>query len=87
MIQAERRFEVRLISPDSLVGYMSFRGYTVRALAEKAGCSPTAISFLRTGKRKTCRPNTARAIAKALDCPVESLFVPRTSIVRRKVAA
>lgn len=85
MIITERRFEVRVISSEALAGYMAFRGLSVRTLAEKAGCSHSLIGFLRKGTRSTCSPKTARAIAEALNCPVEALFAPRTSIVQREV--
>lgn len=87
MIRIEGRFEVRLISADALRQYMDFRGMTIRELATRAGCSHSTVGFLAKGTRKTCRPATARAIAKALDCPVESLFVAKVSKVSREVAA
>ncbi|GAA2178484.1 hypothetical protein GCM10009785_01220 [Brooklawnia cerclae] len=85
MIVIERRFEVRLISPDALRQYMKFRHYTIRGLAARVGCSHSLIGFLAKGTRRTCGPEIATAIASALDCPVESLFVARTSNVQREV--
>lgn len=86
MIRIEGRFEVQLISAAALRQYMSFRGMTIRQLALRAGCSHSTIGFLVKGTRKTCRPETARAIAQALDCPVESMFVPKVSKVSREVS-
>lgn len=85
MIVEERRFEVRLVSPDALRQYMKFRGFTMRSLAERVGCHHSLIGFLCTGEVKTCRPEYARKIAKALDCPTESLFVAKVSKVSREV--
>ena len=86
MIQLERRFDVQLISHESLAGYMAFRGHTVRTLAKQVGVSHALIGFLRSGHRRSCSPRTARAIAAALNCPVEALFVPRVSTVARETA-
>ena len=86
MTQLERRFDVQLISHESLAGYMTFRGHTVRTLAKQVGVSHALIGFLRSGHRRSCSPRTARAIAAALNCPVEALFVPRVSAVARETA-
>ena len=85
MRTVEGRFEVRLISSEALRSYMRFRGYTVRSLADRIGCSHSTVGFLTSGRRNTCRPEWATKIAKALDCPVESLFEPRVSRVVRDV--
>ena len=68
MTQLERRFDVQLISHESLAGYMTFRGHTVRTLAKQVGVSHALIGFLRSGHRRSCSPRTARAIAAALNC-------------------
>lgn len=83
-ITIERRFDVKLVSTEVFKQYMAFRNHTVRSLAARAGCSHATIGHLRTGARSTVRPALARAIARALDCPVETLFVPRVSIVSRE---
>ena len=72
----EGRLDVRLISASALRQYMSFRGYSVRSLAIKVGVSHGTIGWLTSGKRSTTKAATAKRIAKALDCPVESLFAP-----------
>ena len=87
MIVIEGRFGVKLISADALAQYMKHRDHTVRTLAARVGVSPATIGHLRSGKRKTCRPQTAKAIEKALDAPSGSLFVGEVSHVAREVAA
>lgn len=72
----EGRLDVRLISAQALRQYMTFRGHSVRSLASKVGVSHGTIGWLTSGQRNTTKAQTAKAIAKALDCPVESLFVP-----------
>ncbi len=72
----EGRLDVRLISAQALRLYMEFRGHTVRSLAAKVGVSHGAIGWLTSGQRTSTKVGTAKRIAKALDCPVESLFVP-----------
>lgn len=67
---------MRLISAQALRQYMEFRGFSVRSLAAKVGVSHGTIGWLTSGQRTTTKPETAKRIAKALDCPVESLFVP-----------
>lgn len=67
---------MRLISAQALRQYMGFRGFSVRSLAKRVGVSHGTIGWLTSGQRTTTKVATAKAIAKALDCPVESLFVP-----------
>ena len=83
----EGRLDVRLISAASLRQYMSFRGYSVRKLATTLGVSHGTIGWLTSGKRLVTKPETAKAIAKALDCPVEALFVPEVVRGSRTVAS
>lgn len=87
MKAVEGRFEVRLISPDALAQYMRFRGFSVRSLAARVGCSHSTIGHLRSGHRKACDPVTAKAIEKVLDAPDGSLFVPKVLRVARDGAA
>lgn len=82
----EGRLDVRLISAQALRQYMTFRGYSVRSLAKRVGVSHGSIGWLTSGQRTTTKPETAKAIAKALDCPVESLFVPVVVNVSRTAA-
>lgn len=85
MVIIESRFDVRLISAQVLVNYMEFRDLTVRQLAAKVGCSHSLIGFLRSGKRDTCQPATAKRIEKALNAPPGSLFIAKVSRVSREV--
>lgn len=66
---------MRLISAQALKQYMEYRGYSVRSLAAKVGVSHGTIGWLTSGQRKTTKGDTAKRIAKALDCPVNALFV------------
>jgi hypothetical protein len=90
----EGRFWVRLISHEALAQYMGFRGETVRSLAEavdrenmkshkKETSTRAIVGLLRSGKRDTCQPWTARSIEKCLQAPPGSLFVPKVSHVSR----
>jgi transcriptional regulator with XRE-family HTH domain len=83
----EGRFEVRLISPEALAQYMKFRGFSVRTLAQKVGCSHSTVGHLRSGFRRVCDPDTAVAIERALDAPQGSLFVPKVLRIARDGAA
>jgi len=76
------RFDVQLISAHALAQYMTFRGFTVRSLAERCGEKQwSTVAQLRSGRTNTCRPDLARKIEKALDAPSGSLFVPRVTTV------
>jgi hypothetical protein len=83
MKHPEVRFDVELISAAALAQYMTHRGETVRSLATKVGCKPATIGHLRSGHRRTARPEWARAIERHLDAPRGSLFVARVSSVQR----
>lgn len=85
MIRLEGRFDVKLISAHAFAEYMRHRGFTVRSLAARVGCSRSLIGHLRSGERDTCQPATARKIEKALDAPAGSLFVGKVSYVSREV--
>ena len=86
MIRMEGRFEVKLINAQAFASYMKFRGFTVRSLADRLGCSHSVIGHLRSGKRKNCDPDLAKAICRLLDAPLESFFVPNVSYVAREVS-
>jgi len=75
---------VRLISKDALAQYMTYRGLSVRKLAEKVGCSRATIGHLRSGQATYIRAEWARAIERHLDAPAGSLFVPELSSVTRE---
>lgn len=79
----ERRLDVRLISPVALQTYIKFRDLSLREVAERSDNSKSLIGHLTTGERKSTSPDRARRIARALDVPVEVLFVPEVSTVKR----
>ena len=76
---------MRLISSDALASYMQYRDVSVRALAEKVGCSRATIGHLRSGERNYIRPEWAKKIERSLDAPKGSLFVAELSTVTREV--
>jgi len=80
MFTTQGRLWVKLTSRQVLRQYMEFRQETNRSLAEKAGLGYAIVGHLRSGKRNTCSPRTARAIEEALACPPGLLFVPKISI-------
>lgn len=86
MIVIEGRFDLKLISAVALAQYMTYRDMTVRSLAAKADCNRSTVGHLRSGKRKTCSPEVAMRIERALDAPPGSLFVAEVSRVAREVA-
>lgn len=76
---------MKLISTEAFRNYVKHRGLTMRAIADKAGCSPQLVGHLHSGKRMSCRPENARRIERALDAPEGSLFSESASIVLRDV--
>lgn len=50
-------------------------------VALSAKCGRTFISALVNGRRHSCTPEVAEAIARRLQVPLEVLFVPRQSAV------
>lgn len=54
-------------------------GLNASNLADTAGVSRQFISQLKTGRDKTCKPETADLIARFLDVPLEALFVEKSS--------
>lgn len=73
---------MELISRQALNDYMRFRKESNRSLAAgtRGVVGHAIIGHLRTGKRKTCSPQTATAIEKALNAPPGSLFGPKVAI-------
>ncbi len=66
---------MELIAHEALAERMEMRGMTVRPLARLVGRSVGTIGRLRSGRQKTCSPEVAEAIVKALGVPLKSLFV------------
>lgn len=85
MIRIDGRFEVKLISSTALAQFMEHRGFTVRSLADRVGCSHSVVGHLRSGKRRTCSPDTAKRIELELNAPPGSLFLGNVSHVAREV--
>lgn len=90
----EGRLWVRLTDARDLVKVMTFKDHTVRSLGDAVdayllkhkkirGSSRPVIGHLRSGKRNTCRPETARAIEEVLGVPEGFLFVAQMSRVSR----
>lgn len=50
------------------------KGWTQEQLAEKSGLSRVTISMIETGKPKEILSGTIKALAKALEVPVDVLF-------------
>lgn len=71
---------MRLISPDRLRKQMTKRDVSLQDLALAAGVSKGFISHLTAGRKKTCTPRVADAIARRLDVDLDILFVPSLSI-------
>ena len=51
------------------------RGWSLRALAGRAGLHPATLSMIET-RQSPCRERSARAIAMALDLPLDELTAP-----------
>jgi hypothetical protein len=66
----------------AFVGPEESKKISGRKLARAAGCHPSFIDHLLTGRRKSCTPVMASRIAEVLGVPVEILFAP--SIPRDK---
>lgn len=63
------------------------RKMTQRRLSRIAEVSQPFISHLVTGKRTSCKPETAERIAEALGVEVEVLFVPEIATSADKAVA
>lgn len=71
---------MRLISQDRLIRQMITVGVSYQELADAARVSKGFISHLARGRKKTCTPRVAEAIARRLSIDIELLFVPSVSI-------
>ena len=82
MSYPRREVYMELISCDALNAFMSARSMSNRGLAIAAGkpALRSTISHLRSGARKTCGVDAAKAIEKGLGAPAGSLFVPKLAI-------
>ena len=73
---------MKLISHEVLKAHMEHKKFSVQRLATYAGCSKAFIGFLRKGDKTSCTEALAKEIARALDLPLEALFVTKTSAGR-----
>lgn len=87
MIAQQWRLEMRLKDRRMLRQYMEYKRMRIRDLARAAGVSRATIGHLHSGKRKTCKTDTAARIEEALGAPPGLLFVASSSSVQREVAA
>lgn len=72
--------EVRKEAPRVLKGRMLMLGMSQRQLAEKIGHrSHTYLGRIMRGEVRSVDPDTATAMAAALDLPLSDLFLPRIS--------
>ena len=85
---------MKLRSNDILRAFMKQKGFSMKQLADYAGCSKSFIGFLANGDKTSCTPELAERIAAVLGAPTEAIFEPKTSAPsghvskpRRKVAA
>lgn len=70
---------MRLISKHALRLWMEQRDVSLQDLANAAQVSKGFISHLTAGRKSTMTPKVADAIARRLDVPLETLFVPSVS--------
>lgn len=87
MIVKAWRLDMKLKDRRMLHQYMDFKGMKVRELAQAAKVSRATIGHLHSGARNTCKPDTARAIERALGAPHGLLFEGVASNVLREVGA
>ena len=72
-----------LRNPNSLKAARLQQHYTMQDLANLARCSKAMIGHLETGYKKSCTPELAVRIEKALRVAPGALFVARVSTVHR----
>ena len=87
MIVKQWRLDMRLKSPQMLKQYMQYKRLTIRQLATAARISHSTVGHLHAGTRKTCSPESARAIEEALQAPPGLLFEAVASNVSREVGS
>lgn len=70
---------MRLVSGEALRFWMDEKQVSLQDLALAADVSKGFVSHLTAGRKKTCKPATADAIARRLGVPLVILFVPSIS--------
>lgn len=76
---------MKLTSADTLRALMAQKDVSYSDLAAAASVSKGFISHLTSGRRRTCTPRVADAIARRLDIPLSVLFVVSISTSSRTV--
>ena len=67
---------MRLTSADTLRALMAQKDVSYSDLAAAATVSKGFVSHLTSGRKNTCTPRVADAIARRLDIPLAVLFMP-----------
>jgi transcriptional regulator with XRE-family HTH domain len=70
---------MKLTSRATLRALMAQKDVSLQDLGNAAGVSKGFVSHLTAGRKSTCTPRVADAIARRLDVPIELLFVPSVS--------
>ena len=60
----------------ALRAYVRLAGLSERSLATRAGVAPATVNHLLSGRRTSCSPRVAAAIAAVLECPLDVFFGP-----------
>lgn len=75
---------MQLISAErlrSFIGPESEKKMSGRQLARMIDKHPSFIDHLLSGRSRSCKPITAQRIARALEVPLDVLFVPATASI------
>jgi len=67
---------MRVRDRETLRAYIRLAGLSERSLAARAGIGHATVNHLLSGRRTTCSPDTAAAIAAVLGCPQGVFFAP-----------
>lgn len=67
---------MKLTSADTLRALMAQKDVSYSDLAASATVSKGFVSHLTSGRKNTCTPRVADAIARRLDIPLAVLFLP-----------
>ena len=78
---------MRLRSRAALVDRLEIGDMSEREVARRAGLGQATVNHLVTGRRDTCRADTALLVEQVLGMPVGSLFSPETADEHAEMAA
>ena len=75
---------MELIDPDKFRTALRLRSLSYAQVATSAGCHRSFIGALVTGRKKSCTPEMAERIARAVGVPVRLLFrdMPKRQVGR-----